>query len=87
MVGVNKYAVEEDPADYPALDYPDRARMDDHVARLKAFKAERSAAAVDKALAALAGAAQSKKENVFAQVVAVGRGRRHAWRDLRHAAP
>ena len=70
VVGVNKYTVEEDAADYPALDYPDRARMDAYLTRLKAFKAERSAAAVDKALAALAAAAQSKRDNVFAQVVA-----------------
>ena len=70
VVGVNKYTVEEDAADYPALDYPDRARMDAYLIRLKAFKAERSAAAVYKALAALAAAAQSKRDNVFAQVVA-----------------
>ena len=70
IVGVNKYQIEEDPATYPALDYPERARMQAQVESLRRFKAERSSAAVDKALSALAGAAQSKDGNVFAQVVA-----------------
>ncbi len=70
VVGVNKYAVEEDPAGYPALDYPDRTRIEAQVESLRAFKTARSAAVVDKALGALAAAAQSKDANVFAQVVA-----------------
>ncbi len=70
VVGVNKYAIEEDLSTYPALDYPDRARIEAQVQSLRAFKAQRSASKVDKALAALAGTAQSKDGNVFAQVVA-----------------
>lgn len=70
VVGVNKYAVEEDPADYPSLEYPDRTRTDAQLDKLKAFKASRSAAGVDKALTALAASAQSRNQNVFAQVVA-----------------
>ena len=70
LVGVNKYQVDEDPADYPALDYPPRERMQAQLERLAQFKAQRSAAAVAQGLAALARAAQSPRDNVFAQVVA-----------------
>ena len=70
VVGVNKYAIEEDPSTYPALDCPDRARIQAQVESLRSFKATRSAAAVNKALVALASTAQSKGGNVFAQVVA-----------------
>lgn len=78
VVGVNAYQVEEDPMDYPSLEYPQRSRMDAYVERLKQFKAERSAAEVDKALGALAAAAQSKDGNVFEQVVAsAGAGATH----------
>lgn len=70
VVGVNKYAIDEDASTYPALDYPARARMEAHVQQLREYKVARSAAEVDKALGDLARAAQSKDANVFAQVVA-----------------
>ncbi|ODV09050.1 MAG: hypothetical protein ABT20_11575 [Rubrivivax sp. SCN 70-15] len=70
VVGVNKYAIEEDASAYPSLDYPARAGMEAHVQQLREYKAARPAAAVDKALGELARAAQSKDANVFAQVVA-----------------
>ncbi len=70
VVGVNKYATEENPSDYPALDYPDRGRIDAQVEKLRQFKARRSASAVDMALTELAAAAQSKDRNVFEHVVA-----------------
>ncbi len=70
IVGVNAYQVEEDPAGYPSLAYPDPARMQAYLTKLAAFKAQRSASAVQQALGALAGAAQSKDQNIFAQVVA-----------------
>jgi methylmalonyl-CoA mutase N-terminal domain/subunit len=73
VVGVNKYQVEEDSADYPALDYPPRERMQMQLERLAQFKAQRSASAVAQGLDSLARAAQSanhKRDNVFAQVVA-----------------
>ena len=71
VVGVNAYRVDEDPADYPSLEPPDRERMQGHLARLARFKAERSAAEVSRALGALASAAQSNSgdDNVFARVV------------------
>jgi methylmalonyl-CoA mutase, N-terminal domain len=69
IVGVNKYAVDEDPAGYPSLEYPDRKRIDAQLESLRAFKSSRSAAAVAKSLNSLAASAQSKDANVFAQVV------------------
>jgi len=69
IVGVNKYQIEEDARDYPAPQYPDRERMAAHVRRLAEFKTNRSQAAVDRALGDLARAANSKKDNTFAQVV------------------
>ena len=70
IVGVNAYQVDEDPASYPALPYPDPARMSEHLQRLAAFKAGRSAAAVAQALDGLAAAAQTPGRNIFEQVVA-----------------
>lgn len=69
VVGVNKYRVEEDEAEYASQPYPDRERMQAQLERLARFKQERSAAAVEQALGELARAAQSKSDNVFAQVV------------------
>jgi methylmalonyl-CoA mutase N-terminal domain/subunit len=69
IVGVNAYQVEEDPADYPSLAYPEPQRMRAYLAQLAAFKAQRSAADVARALGALAAAAQSTNQNIFAQVV------------------
>jgi methylmalonyl-CoA mutase N-terminal domain/subunit len=70
IVGVNAYRIDEDPADYPTLDAPERSRIDAQIERLARFKAERSTAAVDNALGALARAAQSTRDNIFEQVVA-----------------
>lgn len=69
VVGVNKYRVEDDDAEFSSQPYPDRERMQAQLVRLAQFKAGRSAAAVDQALGELARAAQSKSDNVFAQVV------------------
>ena len=69
IVGVNAFQVEEDPASYPALDYPDPVRMRDYVERLRRYKADRSSAEVANALANLARAANDRSQNVFAQVV------------------
>ena len=68
VVGVNKYQVEENPEEYKVLEYPDRARMEAHVARLRGYKAARSEAAARKSLDALARAAQGS-ENVMAKIV------------------
>ncbi len=42
LVGVNAYQVEEDPHDYRSQPYPEPASIDAHIARLKAFKRDRS---------------------------------------------
>lgn len=70
IVGVNAYQVEEDPATYPSLEYPDAARMQSYLGRLADFKKSRSNADVDKAISALARSANTAKSNVFEHVVA-----------------
>ncbi len=69
VVGVNAYQVEENPTDYPSLEYPDRERMNSQIRKLAQFKANRSASAVEKALDGLARTANTKDGNVFEQVV------------------
>lgn len=69
IVGVNAYQVEENPASYPSLDYPDPARMRGYIERLRTYKLNRSSAQVDRALADLARAANDRSSNVFCQVV------------------
>lgn len=69
IVGVNAYEVEEDPADYPSLEYPDPARMKAYLERLADFKRSRSSAEVQKALGELSRSANDRKLNVFEHVV------------------
>jgi methylmalonyl-CoA mutase N-terminal domain/subunit len=72
VVGVNAYQVDENPDDYRVPPYPEAAVIDAQIAALKAFKAERSQAAVAGALDDLARAAQSSPStgaNVFGAVV------------------
>jgi methylmalonyl-CoA mutase, N-terminal domain len=68
IVGVNCYQTDEDLS-IRATERPDPQRMKAHVAAFKAFKAERSATAVDRALDALARAAGNTSENVYERVV------------------
>lgn len=68
VVGVNCYRVDEDPT-VPPADRPDLAAMKRHVERFKAFKRERSQAAVTRALDDLARAANSEGENTFGKVI------------------
>ncbi len=73
VVGVNAYQVDEDAGARPALAKPDPAQMRAHVADFAQWKARRSAAAVEKALADLARSAQADAKggaNVFGEVVA-----------------
>ncbi len=70
VVGVNAYQVDEDPADYPSLEYPDAGRMGRYLSELADFKKMRSGGEVEKAIAALARAAASTDANVFEHVVA-----------------
>ncbi|MFQ6024244.1 MAG: methylmalonyl-CoA mutase [Acidiferrobacterales bacterium] len=69
IVGVNAYQVDEDSSRHPPLKRPDKGKIDAQLARLKAFKAARSQTMVQAALDALAAAANSKEQNVFARVV------------------
>ncbi len=69
VVGVNAYAVEEDPRDYKVLEYPDRGHIEAQVARTREYKAARSQAAAAKGLDALARAAQGS-DNVMERIIA-----------------
>ena len=76
-MGVNAYQVEEDPHDYRSQPYPEPASINAHIARLKAFKRNRSKAETTKALDDLARCAQGKA-NVMASIVdAAGAGATH----------
>jgi methylmalonyl-CoA mutase, N-terminal domain len=69
IVGVNAYEVEEDSAARPINTRPDRATMQAFVDGFKAFKAQRSQAAVRAALDAVARSAGDPRDNVFGRVV------------------
>jgi methylmalonyl-CoA mutase N-terminal domain/subunit len=69
VVGVNAYQVEEDSSARPINPRPDRAAMQAHLDAFAAFKAQRSQAAVQGALDALARAANDASDNVFGRVV------------------
>ncbi len=69
VIGVNCYT-EDDTAIEPDPYRPDPAAMTGLVADFRDYKAARSPAAISKALADLARAANSEHENVFAKVVA-----------------
>ena len=69
VVGVNAYVADEDASERQPLARPDPAAMRAHLEGFKAFKAQRSAAAVRSALDALARAANDRRDNVFARVV------------------
>jgi len=69
VVGVNAYQVDEDSSARPINPRPDRAAMQAHLDAFAAFKAQRSPAAVQGALDALARAANDASDNVFGRVV------------------
>jgi methylmalonyl-CoA mutase N-terminal domain/subunit len=69
VVGVNAYQVDEGSSARPINPRPDRAAMQAHVDAFKAYKAQRSQAAVQGALDTLARAAGDSRDNVFARVV------------------
>ncbi len=68
IVGVNAYQAEES-VPRAGLELPDASAIDAQIARLKAFKAARSTAAVRAALHGLAAAAQDVRANTFEAVV------------------
>jgi methylmalonyl-CoA mutase N-terminal domain/subunit len=69
IIGVNAYQTQEQSMPHRPLARPDPATVDAQIARLRAFKAARSATAVRASLDALAAAAASEEQNVFEQVV------------------
>jgi methylmalonyl-CoA mutase N-terminal domain/subunit len=69
IVGVNKYRADDDASARPAVERPDRERMQRHRDDFVRAKAERSPAAVEQALDGLTRAAESGDGNVFAAVV------------------
>ena len=69
MVGVNAYRMDEDANEYQSQHYPNPAAIAAQRARLHAFKQNRSAATVNKALDDLARTAQGTG-NVMAAIVA-----------------
>ncbi|MEH6408887.1 MAG: acyl-CoA mutase large subunit family protein [Hyphomonas sp.] len=69
VVGVNCYRSDDDGIAQPAPYRPDPDSMKAHVEAFKDFKAARSKAAVEKAIAALRASAQDEKQNIFEKVV------------------
>jgi len=69
IVGVNAYT-DNEPVPVTPLERPEREAMEAQIAKLKTFKAERSNADVEKALAAMARACSDEGLNVFEALVA-----------------
>jgi methylmalonyl-CoA mutase N-terminal domain/subunit len=69
IVGVNEYQVEEDPAEYPTLEYPSPDLMRTHLEGLKAYKASRSQREVSHAIDELKRSTHRKDANMFEHVV------------------
>jgi methylmalonyl-CoA mutase N-terminal domain/subunit len=68
VIGVNCYQADDDFRGRPT-ERPDPERMNEHVARFKAYKEERSQTDVRRALDSLARAANSARENVYERIV------------------
>jgi methylmalonyl-CoA mutase len=75
IVGVNKYRVENDDSQVDVLDIDNVAVRDAQIARLKAIRASRDAAAVERCLAALTRAAESGEGNLLALSIDAVRAR------------
>jgi methylmalonyl-CoA mutase len=75
VVGVNRYHAGLDPGDLEILKIDNTAVREAQVARLERLRAERDAAAVEAALAALTAAAASGEDNLLALSVDAARAR------------
>jgi methylmalonyl-CoA mutase N-terminal domain/subunit len=73
IVGVNAYREEGEAVDVPALERPSAAAIAAQIARLRRYKEERDQAAARRGLEALARAAGSRTDNVFAALVDAAR--------------
>ena len=69
IVGVNSYMADEGPDRLVSPQRPDADAMKNHVAAFRAYKQQRDAGAVRRALDALARSAGNPGDNVFARVV------------------
>ncbi|MCC7016095.1 MAG: acyl-CoA mutase large subunit family protein [Rhodospirillales bacterium] len=69
IVGVNAYQANESGRERAPLERPDASVIAAQIDRLRTFKRDRSRAAAGKALDRLTRAAESPRENVFAEVV------------------
>ena len=69
VIGVNCYQDDDIGVEQPEPYRPDRGTMEAHVEAFKAFKAERSQATIEKAIAGLRQAASDEKLNTFEKVV------------------
>lgn len=69
VVGVNAYQLDDDRTERQVLPPPDPVKMQAHIARFKAFREQRSQAAVQAARDRLASAAADARENLFARIV------------------
>jgi methylmalonyl-CoA mutase N-terminal domain/subunit len=69
IVGVNCYQDDNGARLSRTTERPDMARMNAHIARFKAYKAERNQADVARALDALSRAANSPRENTYERIV------------------
>ena len=79
VVGVNCYQDDDNGVEQPEPYRPDKTAMEAHVKAFKDFKAERSQATIDKAIAGLREAANDEKQNVFEKVVDAA----NRWRNAR----
>ncbi len=68
VVGVNAYQ-DDEPVPVAPLERPTREAMEGQLAKLKTFKAERSNAAVERTLAAMARACGDESRNIFEKLV------------------
>jgi methylmalonyl-CoA mutase N-terminal domain/subunit len=69
VIGVNCYQNDNGAPQGLPTERPDAEKMQEHVARFKAYKEERSRADVDRALDTLKRAANSERDNVYQGIV------------------
>ncbi len=69
VVGVNKYAVEDDAHERAPLERPAPEKIEAQLERLARYRKTRDNTAVDRGLDDLARAANSENENIYAAVV------------------
>lgn len=69
LVGVNEYKIEEDPEEYPTLNYPSPDSIANYLDQLKKYKTQRSQRDTANAINDLKRATHNKDMNMFEYVV------------------